>query len=323
MNKTTTIILIIVALVIIAIFFSGGKIDDTTDDTSYHEDKKETDGAQSHSDSEPPTPPEPTSEKLADGVYRWFGFFTNSLIVISGDDVLVTDPSNNFRAEALKSYIATLTDKPVTHIALTHEHYDHVGGTSVFPDARVYCHTNCKAVFDLDTLGDVPEVDETFTTQRTINIGDKKVDLYYFGPGDGDATKVIDLRDEGIVLTADMYEDKEITHKNWVDDKNFTGTRKILNTIREWDITHAISTHTDSTDLQLLIEGSEYYNDLYDVVYAEIVKTRKEQGIVGVFGLTESLPKKIKLDKYSSWKNYDTSFPDHVRRMTLSIFHGD
>ncbi|MDD9868004.1 MAG: MBL fold metallo-hydrolase [Candidatus Campbellbacteria bacterium] len=317
MNTKTIIILLIVVLVIIAIFFSTSE----TDDSYYSEDRKEMDDGHDHS--EPMIPSEPTSKKLTDGVYSWFGFFTNSLIVISGDDVLITDPSNDPRAEALKSYVATLTDKPVSHIALTHEHYDHAGGTSIFPDARVYCHVNCQPIFDLNTLGDVPEVDETFTTQRTINIGDKKVDLYHFGPGDGDATTVIALRDEGIVLTADMYEYKEITHKNWVDDKNFTGTRKILNTIKEWDITHAISTHTESTDPQLLIEGAEYYNDLYDVVYAEIVKVQKEQGPFAVYGLFDVLPQKIKLDKYSSWKNYDSSFPDHVLRMMLSIFHGD
>ena len=71
--------------------------------------------------------------ELADGVYHYFGFFSSSLIVIDGGEVLVTDPSLDLRAQSIREEIAKLTDAPVSVIALTHEHYDHVGGTGVFP----------------------------------------------------------------------------------------------------------------------------------------------------------------------------------------------
>ena len=124
----------------------------------------------------------------------------------------------------LRDYVATLTDNPVSHIVMTHEHYDHVGGTGLFPDATVYCHVNCQAVFDLATpLSDVPEVDETFSTNMSIAVGEKVVELHYLGPGDGDATTVVYLPEEKIILTSDMYEDQQITGAAWVDDKNYTG----------------------------------------------------------------------------------------------------
>ena len=106
--------------------------------------------------------PAPAVTTLADGVYHYFGFFTSSLIVVADDGALITDPSNDFRAQSLKEEIAKITDSPVTSIALTHEHYDHVGGTSLFPDAEIICHRNCAPNFALDTLGDVPELDTSF-----------------------------------------------------------------------------------------------------------------------------------------------------------------
>ena len=269
-------------------------------------------------------PPQETPNALADGVYQWFSDFSSSLVVISGDDVLIVDPSNNARAEKLKAFIATLTDKPVSHIVLTHEHYDHVGGTSIFPEAAVYCHVNCLPIFDLDVLGDVPEVDETFTDDMSILVGEKTVELHYLGPGDGDATTIIYMPNEKIVVTADLYEDKQITGAAWVDDKNFTGVRKILNTVSGWDLVHAVNAHSPSTDPLVLRENAQYYNDLYDATAAALNETLAQGGGFGaVVGLLNTLPNSLKLEQYASWQNYDSAFPRHVERMLLSIFHGD
>ena len=269
--------------------------------------------------------PAPVVNELADGVYQWFAFNYNSLVVVSGDDVLVSEPANNTRGEMLRDFVATLTDNPVSHIVMTHEHYDHVGGTSVFSEARVYCHVNCQPIFDLAAapFNDVPQVDETFTDSISIPVGDTTVELHYLGPGDGDATTVVYMPQEKIVLTSDMYEDKAITHANWVDDKNYTGTREILNTISGWDLDHAITAHSASTDPQVLQDNVQFYNDLYDAVYQALTKVQEEGGPFAIFGVLETLPASIQLEQYSDWANYDSSFTRHASRMMFSIFHAD
>ncbi len=269
--------------------------------------------------------PPPTVTMLADGVYHYFGFFTSSLVVISDEEVLITDPSNPLRAQSLKEEIAKLTDSPVTTIALTHEHYDHVGGTGVFENATVVCHRNCQTVFDLDSLGDVPQVDETFDEFKEIRVGDKVVQLHYLGPGDGDATTIVYMPTERIVATADLYEPRALTHKNWVDDKNFTGVRHILNTISNWDVDHAINAHSPGTDPVDLQENVEYYNDLYDAVKAAVEEAVAQAGgsSFAAYGLFDTLPQTMELEKYSDWGQYDSSLPRHVERMLLAIYHGD
>ena len=269
--------------------------------------------------------------KLADGVYQYFGFFSSTLVVISDDGVLITDPAIGFRAESVKEEIAKLTDVPVTTIVLTHEHYDHIGGTDVFEDAKVICHRNCQPVFDLFKQGEVPgygpipDVDETFDKFKAIQVGDKVVELHYLGPGDGDATTVIYMPNERIVVTADLYEPRALTHKMWVDDKNFAGVRHILNTVSGWELTHVVNAHSPGTDPVDLMENVEYFNDLYDAVRVAVDDAIAQGGGArfAAFGLFDTLPQTLALDKYKDWGNYDTSFPKHVERMLLAIYHGD
>ena len=282
-------------------------------------------------------PPPPMMVKLDNGVYNYFASFYGSLVVVGEDEVLVTDPANPFRAEGLKAAVAEITDAPITTIVLTHEHYDHVGGTGVFPDAKVVCQWNCEAIFALHPsrtdpnkaplgLSDVPDmVDETFDDFKEIRVGDTVVELHYMGPGDGDATTVIWLPNEKIVATSDMYEPRELSGAEVVDDKNFTGIRKILNEISAWDLSHAVNSHSLGTDPRDLRENVEYYNDLYDAVKAEVDAAIAASGgaAFGAYGLFDTLPQTLELEKYKDWGNYDTAFPKHVERMLLSIYHGD
>ena len=267
--------------------------------------------------------PPPVMTELADGVYHYFGFFSSSLVVIDGEQMLITDPSNPARAQSLKDEIAKVTDNAVTTIALTHEHYDHAGGTGAFPDADVICHRNCAPIFALDTLGDVPQVDQTFDEFLKVSVGGKTVELHYLGPGDGEATTIIYMPDEKIVVTADLYEPRALTHKNWVDDKHFTGVRHILNTISEWEISHAVNAHSGGTDPMDMMENVAYYNALYDASYDAVIKASAEGGFAAVVGLLDTLPQSLELEGYQDWENYESSFPSHVKRMLLSIYHGD
>ena len=262
---------------------------------------------------------------LADGVYHYFGFFSSSLVVVGADGVLITDPDNSLRGQSLQEEISKITDQPVTTIALTHEHLDHVGGTGLFPQAQVICHRNCQAHFDLAAPGsDLPEVDQIFDDLLELTVDDTVVQLHYLGPGDGDATTIIYLPAEQIVVTSDLYEPRALTHKNWVDDKNFVGVRHILNTVSQWELKHAVNAHSPGTNPQDLRENVEYYNDLYAAAKTAIDQAIAQGGSpFAAYGLYDTLPETLQLPQYQDWENYDSSLARHVQRMVIGIYHGD
>jgi glyoxylase-like metal-dependent hydrolase (beta-lactamase superfamily II) len=80
-------------------------------------------------------------EHLAPGVARRrLPFLDVTIGVVVGDQgVLLIDTGSTPREGAeLREQVIQLTGRPVTHIALTHGHFDHVLGTAAFPHARVY-----------------------------------------------------------------------------------------------------------------------------------------------------------------------------------------
>jgi cyclase len=100
--------------------------------------------------------PPPTVQKLNDQVYALLGpigfpgkdnrgYMVNSTVIIGDHGVILVD--TGFTDEIgrhLKSAIARITDKPVTHIINTHHHGDHTLGNSEFPDAKIISSKKCR-----------------------------------------------------------------------------------------------------------------------------------------------------------------------------------
>jgi glyoxylase-like metal-dependent hydrolase (beta-lactamase superfamily II) len=80
-------------------------------------------------------------ERLAPGVARRrLPFLDVTIGVVTGDDgVLVIDTGSTLAEGArLRKQITALTGRPVTHIALTHGHFDHVFGAAAFPGVQIH-----------------------------------------------------------------------------------------------------------------------------------------------------------------------------------------
>lgn len=76
--------------------------------------------------------------RLAEGVYVYRGFFSNSAVFVLPSAVALVDSQVSPRAaRQLRAQIGTVTDRPITHVFNTHYHGDHTGGNAVFPDAEI------------------------------------------------------------------------------------------------------------------------------------------------------------------------------------------
>ena len=265
-------------------------------------------------------PEPPMMTEVADGVYHYWDSGYSSMVVIGTHSVLVTDPSFTPRAERMKDEIDKLTSKKIEYVVLSHEHYDHVGGTEVFENAEVVCHRASKDILSLSPVLPVPEIDITFCRRRTINLGKIKVQLRHIAPGDGVGTTVVRVKSRGVVFSVDMYQPQTFTVSEFKEDTNFVGVRKILNKMLKWDPEYAINGHSPGNSLEALKENAQLFNDLYDAVIEETEKVLDEGG--DPFSLIFTLPGELALEGYEDWENFKDGFPAHVRRMVLSIIHG-
>jgi len=261
--------------------------------------------------------------ELADDVYMFSENHYVSLVVVGDDGVLITDPAYPARAESLKKAVAEVTDKQVTQIVLTHEHYDHVGGTEVFPGAEVVCHRSCSAVFALDVLGIAPaKVDVAFGDFLSLDVGGKAVHLHHYGPADGFASTVMFMPDQRIAYTADLYAPRALTNGLWMEDDNYLAIRRVLRELKNRNLEHAVNSHSDDTSVRAVEENLEFVEDLYSLVLGEIQKAMQAGGPAAVVQGIAKWQNELKLPQYADWDGYDEHLPVHIRRMAMSIFHG-
>jgi glyoxylase-like metal-dependent hydrolase (beta-lactamase superfamily II) len=93
-------------------------------------------------------------EPLADGVHRCrLPFLDVTVGVVHGakGTLLIDTGTTLAEAAAVSADVAQITDADVSHIVLTHNHFDHILGSSAFSGAKVYCAPEVAA-----TIADRP-----------------------------------------------------------------------------------------------------------------------------------------------------------------------
>jgi glyoxylase-like metal-dependent hydrolase (beta-lactamase superfamily II) len=218
--------------------------------------------------------------------------------------------------------VAGITDHPISHVALSHEHYDHIGGTELFSDADIINQEDGVGVLDLSVFAPAPQISVTFDDSLTVDLGGINVDLLHYAPGDGVGTSIAWVPSQRVVYSADMYERNEFTIPQFKEDTNFVGVRETLNEMVALDPLYAINTHDDGNSAEALRVNAVMMNELYDAVNARFQEAFASDDGGAVWGLFFSISDQVRLDQYSDWENYDTAFPNYVWRMAASMFHG-
>ena len=86
---------------------------------------------------------------VAGDVYRFQDNFHFGLVVVTDEGVVLVDTINGAAAQWLKDNLATITDKPVTHLIYSHSHLDHASGGQVFADGiEVIAQANAPDAID-------------------------------------------------------------------------------------------------------------------------------------------------------------------------------
>lgn len=261
-------------------------------------------------------PSKPMMTKITDGVYQYHQFFYTSLVVVTDEGVLVTDPSKASRAKMMREEIKKITDKPVTKVIYSHDHFDHTRGGQIFKDegASFIAHEGCTELLSRDLEKKVVLPDETYKVKKSIVLGDKQVDLHHYGSSDGKCMSVVHMPKDKVLLAVDWHLQGYINESYRLPEHDYVGVLKTMERVRkELEFDHVLAGHMPRSSVEQFEEDYRFNKALFDAVWKGMQAGKTP----------EELMKTVRLPEFSHWRGYEKNFPDHVQRMAYSIWHGN
>lgn len=124
-------------------------------------------------------------------------FSTVSLFVVTDHGVLVADGQGSVdETRRLVETIATVTDRPITHIVVCSEHGDHTGGNEAFPsEAVVLAHPAANVPGPFTPVGDL----------YTLLLGGRRIEILFLGRAHTGTDLVVRLPEEGVVFMSEAF----------------------------------------------------------------------------------------------------------------------
>jgi glyoxylase-like metal-dependent hydrolase (beta-lactamase superfamily II) len=172
-----------------------------------------------------------TWDRLGESVFRCrLPFLDVTIGMVQGrtGTLLIDAGTTLTEARAIDRDVRALTGSAVSHILLTHHHFDHVLGSSVFGDAAVYCapevaatmveHTDHLRADAVSHGADADEVDcaiaaltrpDHLIRSAIIDLGDLTVSISHPGRGhtDHDLIVIVPVTDRTVVFCGDLVEE--------------------------------------------------------------------------------------------------------------------
>jgi glyoxylase-like metal-dependent hydrolase (beta-lactamase superfamily II) len=238
---------------------------------------------------------------IAGDVYRFQNNFHFSILMVTDEGVLVTDPIDSDAATWLKSEIKKRFDKPVKYLVYSHDHRDHIAGGEVFADAAtVIAHEKTKfAILGEKRPTAVPDV--TFNDKLTIELGGKTVNLLYVGRGHSDNMIAVHFPAEKILYAVDFISVKRLPYKN-LGDAYFPDWIDAIKFVEGLDFEILSPGHGNMGTKDDAVDHRMYLEELYAAV---VDGARQGKSL-------EELQAEIKMENYKDWQQYEAWRPMNI-----------
>lgn len=153
---------------------------------------------------------------VRDGVY-WIegGDGSNNGFIIGDRGVILIDTKTTVASEKLAlAEIAKVTNKPVTHVIITHSDTDHANGLPALPAGglSIIAQENCKKFIEAASAkrgaGALPKEyipNKVVDKKETMTLDGVRIELYHWAPGHTGGDLVVYLPDQKIAFTGDSY----------------------------------------------------------------------------------------------------------------------
>ncbi|QDC09978.1 MBL fold metallo-hydrolase [Oceanicola sp. D3] len=178
----------------------------------------------------------------------------NSGVIIGDDSVMIVEAQATPRlANKVIDCVRSVTDKPISHVVLTHYHAVRVLGASAFGAEQIIMSDTARAMVaergqeDWDSEFDrFPRLFEghesipgltwpttTFTGKMSVFLGNRRVDLMQLGRAHTAGDIVIHVPDQNVMFTGDIVEYHSACY---CGDGHFADWGKTLDAIKAFDL---------------------------------------------------------------------------------------
>ena len=236
--------------------------------------------------------------EIGDGLYAFTAEGDpNSGVIIGDDSVMVIEAQATPRlAQKVIDCIRNVTDKPITHLALTHYHAVRVLGASAFGAGNIMMSDAARAMVvergqeDWDSeFGRFPRLFEghesipgltwpttTFSDSMTVYLGNRRVDLMQLGRAHTAGDIVIHVPDQNVMFTGDIVEYHSACY---CGDGHFSDWSDTLDAIKWFDVDAIAPGRGDAlVGKEMVGNGIESTRDFVASTYAPVARIAARGG---------------------------------------------
>ncbi|TNJ41110.1 MBL fold metallo-hydrolase [Phaeobacter sp. B1627] len=193
--------------------------------------------------------------EIGDGLYAFTAEGDpNSGVIIGDDSVMIVEAQATPRlANKVIECVRSVTDKPISHVVLTHYHAVRVLGASAFGAGQIIMSDTARAMVaergqeDWDSeFQRFPRLFEghesipgltwpttTFSDSMTVYLGNRRVDIRHLGRAHTAGDAVIHVPDQNVMFTGDIVEYHSACY---CGDGHFGDWGRTLDNIKSYDV---------------------------------------------------------------------------------------
>ena len=204
-----------------------------------------------------------TLEIIAENLYQISGGRgANGGVYIGDNGVLVID--SKMTKESVDQTLASIkkiTDKPIVYLVNTHSDGDHIAGNQFFPKSvTIIAHENCREEFfhprrdGEPSAWSAPEMAPyvpslTYTDKMDIHLGEKTVELWYFGVGHTKGDTVVYFPEEKTAFLGDqIFMGRPQLIHSYKGGNSFAHVKTLAKMLKNIDAEKFCSGHSDPID---------------------------------------------------------------------------
>jgi cyclase len=255
------------------------------------------------------------TRKLADGVYALLSntpFADNAGFVVGTESVLVVDSHFNGRmGHQILDAVRRVTGKPIRYLVNTNAFGDHTFGNYVFPaDTRIVANRRTLDTLRGTTAAEIarrmaPTVgndfsvfegvelrlpDETFDDQWSVDLGGRRVEARFFGPGMSPSDTVVYVPGARVAWTGNLiFGDGTIP---WAQSGGIATYRATLERLSQTlDIATIVPGHAALTTGEAIAIYKQYLDD----VQASAARALRDQVSFNDFVSAATVPERFRI----------------------------